>query len=84
MTLRSRSCRCGFSSAGLWQAVMAVRNALNLAPSQLATFRQHHPVPAPFLPSLPQALWISLGRDESELNDPFDINSPENPSFMAW
>lgn len=35
-------------------------------------------------PAFSQALWISLGRDESELNDPFDINSPENPSFMAW
>ncbi|KAI7838916.1 hypothetical protein COHA_007322 [Chlorella ohadii] len=31
-----------------------------------------------------RALWISLDRDEAELADPFDLDSPENPSFMAW
>ena len=36
------------------------------------------------LPLIKQALWISLDRDEAELADPFDLDSPENPSFMAW
>ncbi len=35
-------------------------------------------------PTDTQALWISLDRDEAELADPFDLDSPENPSFMAW
>ncbi|KAK9834460.1 hypothetical protein WJX74_002175 [Apatococcus lobatus] len=31
-----------------------------------------------------RALAISLGRDEHEFAEPFDIDSEENPSFLAW
>lgn len=31
-----------------------------------------------------QALALALGRDEHYFDDPFDITSEENPSFMAW
>lgn len=31
-----------------------------------------------------KALFIGLGRDEKEIDEPFDLDSPENPSFLAW
>jgi hypothetical protein len=31
-----------------------------------------------------KGLFIGLGWDPARIDDPFELDHPENPSFMAW